>query len=73
MFERNVGGLDRIVRGVVGIWLLAVAFAAYLDDRRGAALLAGLAGQGLLFNAVTRYCGGNALLGVDTCPADESP
>ncbi|RQH01918.1 YgaP family membrane protein [Natrarchaeobius oligotrophus] len=64
--HRNVGGLDRIVRGVLGIWLLVVAFAAYHDDERERAAIAGVAGLGLLQNALTRFCGGNYLLGIDT-------
>ncbi|THE63814.1 DUF2892 domain-containing protein [Salinadaptatus halalkaliphilus] len=63
--QRNVGGLDRIVRGVLGIWLV-VAFAAYRDDKRERALVAAIAGAGLLQNALVRYCGGNHLLGIDT-------
>ncbi|QLK25302.1 DUF2892 domain-containing protein [Natrinema zhouii] len=64
--QRNVGGLDRIVRGVLGIWLLAVAGAAILTDRRAIAVTTAIAAAGLLFNATTRFCGGNYLLGIDT-------
>ena len=64
--RRNVGGLDRVIRGTLGIWLVVVAIAAYLDDRRTAAVVAGIAGAGLLQNAATRFCGCNALLGIDT-------
>lgn len=64
--QRNVGGLDRIVRGVLGIWLLAVASAAILTDRRAIAVTTAIAAAGLLFNATTRFCGGNYLLGIDT-------
>ena len=67
---KNVGGLDRIVRGVLGSWLVAVAVAAFLDDRRVTAATAGIAGAGLLQNAATGFCGGNALLGIDTTSAD---
>ena len=67
--ERNVGGIDRIVRGVLGIWLLAVAFAALRARRRTTAAVAGIAGLGLLQNAATRFCGGNWLLGIDTTGA----
>ena len=63
---QNVGGLDRIVRGVLGIWLVVVALAAYLDDRRTTAAVAGVAGAGLLQNAATGFCGCNALIGIDT-------
>lgn len=64
--QRNVGGLDRVLRGVLGIWLAVVAVAAYLDDRPTTAAVAGIAGAGLLQNAVTGFCGCNALLGIDT-------
>ena len=64
--SQNVGGLDRIVRGVLGIWLAVVAAAAYLDDRRTTAAVAGIAGAGLLQNAVTGFCGCHAVLGIDT-------
>lgn len=66
--QRNVGGIDRVVRGVLGIWLAVAAVAAYLDDQRTAAAIAGIAGAGLLQNAVTGFCGCNALFGVDTTP-----
>lgn len=66
-FERNVGGIDRIVRGVLGTWLLAVAVSAVFDDQRGKAFAAGIASSGLLFNVVTGWCGANAVLGVDSC------
>lgn len=66
-FERNVGGIDRIVRGVLGAWLLAVAVGAVLDGQRGKAFVAGIASAGLLFNVVIGWCGLNAVLGVDSC------
>jgi len=64
--QRNVGGLDRIVRAVLGIWLLAVAGAAILTDRPAIAVTSAIAAAGLLFNATTRFCGGNYVLGIDT-------
>lgn len=64
--QRNVGGYDRIVRGVLGIWLVVMAAAAYQDDKRERAAIAGIAGLGLLQNVWTGFCGGNYLLGVDT-------
>ncbi|MEM4780130.1 MAG: DUF2892 domain-containing protein [Halalkalicoccus sp.] len=69
---KNVGGVDRLLHGVLGIWLVAVAVGAYLDDQRTKAAIAGIAGAGLLQNAGTGFCGGNALFGVDTT-ASESP
>lgn len=64
--SKNVGGLDRIIRGVLDSWLVVVAVAAYLDDERVTAATAAVAGAGLLQNAATGFCGGNALFGVDT-------
>lgn len=40
-YPENVGGIDRIIRGVLGIWLVVVAAAAYLDGQRAKAAIAG--------------------------------
>lgn len=66
---RNVGGLDRLVRAVVGTWLVVVAVAALLDERRVTAATAAIAGAGLLFNVRTQFCGCNAMFGIDTTTA----
>ena len=47
---QNVGGVDRIVRGVLGIWLVVVAVAAVLDNRRMTAAIAAIAG--ILLNMI---------------------
>ena len=69
MFEKNVGGLDRQVRFVGGLLLLAVAVAALTTRAVGRPLgLVALAGAGgLLFNALAQRCLLNRLLGIDTC------
>ena len=67
VLQKNVGGLDRIARIVVGVALVAVAVGALVVARRGLAVATGLAGAALLFNAATQFCGVNALLGIDTC------
>ncbi|QLG26917.1 DUF2892 domain-containing protein [Halorarum halophilum] len=69
---RNVGGLDRVVRGVLGSWLLVVAVAALLDGERTKAVTAALAGGGLLVNYLTCFCGGNALFGLDTTTTESA-
>lgn len=69
--RQNVGGADRIVRGVLGIWLIVVGLAALRVGRRTTAAVAGIAGLGLLQNAVTGFCGGNYLLGIDTTCSDD--
>lgn len=62
----NVGGIDRVLRGALGIWLVVVVLAALRVQRRTTAAIAGLAGIGLLQNALTGFCGGNWLFGIDT-------
>ena len=64
--KQNMSKGDRIIRGVVGIWLLAFSVGALLDNRRVIGVTAGIAGLGLVQNFVTGHCGGNALLGIDT-------
>jgi hypothetical protein len=70
--DRNVGGVDRVLRGVLGVWLVVVALAALRVGRRTTAAVAGIAGLGLLQNAAVGFCGGNWLFGIDTTgePAD---
>lgn len=68
-YPKNVGGADRIIRGVLGIWLVVVALAAYLDGQRVKATIASIAGIGLLQNAWTQFCGCNMLFGIDTTTA----
>ncbi|UPV99756.1 DUF2892 domain-containing protein [Halorussus gelatinilyticus] len=64
---KNVGGRDRIARAVLGVASLALAGGAVLLGYGGIGVLALVAGAGFLFNAATRFCGVNALLGIDTC------
>lgn len=63
---RNIGGIDRKLRGVLGIWLIVMAVAGAIDDQPEKAVVAGVAGLGLLINWATGFCGGNALSGIDT-------
>jgi len=67
MFERNVGGLDRQLRAVGAGLSLVVALVAWQFDAQTASLVALLVAAGLGFNAVTGFCWGNKLLGIDTC------
>ena len=67
VLEANVGERDRLLRAAVGVTFLVVAVDLFLADGRALALVAALAGAGLLFNAATRFCGAYALLGIDTC------
>lgn len=64
--RQNVGDTERVIRGVLGIWLLVVAVATLRVGRRLTAVTAGIAGIGLLQNAATGFCGGNWAFGIDT-------
>lgn len=64
--RQNLDRLDRILRGVLGIWLAVVAVSALRIGRRVTAAIAFVAGIGLLQNAATGYCGCNSLFGLDT-------
>lgn len=68
--KQNMSKADRVVRGIVGIWLLAMAVGALLDKRHRVGAITGIAGIGLLSNSLTGHCGGNAILGIDTSSND---
>ena len=59
----NVGGIDRTLRIVVGIVVLALFFVLEGNARYWALL-----GVVLLFTGVFRFCPAYTLLGVNTCP-----
>lgn len=62
--QQNVGGTDRTGRLIAGTALLGGGIFAASNPRWRAAMLAGSAVA--LGTAVTRYCPGNALLGMDS-------
>lgn len=66
MPDTNVGGKDRLLRAVLAVVSTVVAVQALRGGRRKIGAVAGLAALGAGFNAVTGFCGLNALLGVDT-------
>ncbi|WP_372910197.1 DUF2892 domain-containing protein [Salinigranum sp.] len=68
--RQNMSTADRVVRGVAGIWLLAMAAGATLGRRGTVAAITGITGLGLLSNSLTGHCGGNALLGIDTSSSE---
>jgi hypothetical protein len=63
---RNVGGVDRLLRVVASVVLVAVGALAVNAGRGGLAGIAFVGAAGLLFNAATGFCGINAALGIDT-------
>jgi hypothetical protein len=66
MPEQNVGGTDRLLRVVLAVVLSVVAVRALVSGRRTVGTAAALGAVGAGFNAVTCFCGLNALLGLDT-------
>jgi hypothetical protein len=69
-FERNVGGIDRYARAVLAVVFLVIGVAALVSSRPALGVGAFVASAGLGFNAITGFCGINAVLGVDTCSWD---
>jgi uncharacterized membrane protein len=61
--NKNVGGLDRRLRILAGLALLAYALRATGFKR----VIALLAGADLLLTAGIQRCPMNSLLGIDTC------
>ena len=64
MFQKNVGTVDRTIRGIVGVVLLALA----LTSLAGVwAWVAGIVGVVMLGTAALGTCPPYALLGINTC------
>jgi hypothetical protein len=59
----NVGGIDRMLRIVVGIVLVSLFFVL-----EGNARYLGLLGLVMLATGIFRFCPAYTLLGVNTCP-----
>ncbi|SEW26482.1 YgaP family membrane protein [Natrinema salifodinae] len=66
--EKNVGGIDRIGRFVLAATLLLLG---YRNRDRTLGTLAFVAGSDILATAVIQRCPVNALLGIDTCGANQ--
>ncbi|WP_122091082.1 YgaP family membrane protein [Halalkalicoccus subterraneus] len=66
--DRNVGGLDRRIRILAGIAVLASALRAKGFGR----IVALLVGADLLLTAAVQRCPLNALLGIDTCHGERT-
>lgn len=64
--KKNVGGRDRLVRGLLAVVLTVVAVSRLKRGKRKAGVLAAVGALGFGFNATTCYCGTNEALGVDT-------
>jgi hypothetical protein len=62
--KANVGGIDRVLRIVVGVAVLSLFFIL-----EGNARYFGLIGLVPLLTAFVRFCPLYAIIGVSTCPA----
>ncbi len=68
MFSRNVGGVDRIVRAIIGLALIAAFFTyPYLGGWKWVTLIAGLF---LLFTSIISTCMIYSMLGMTTRDGD---
>lgn len=67
----NVGGIDRILRFVVGVVLILVPFVGgavpALAGLGGWAWLIGAVGLVMLLTAIFRFCPAYVLLGINSC------
>ena len=67
--RKNVGGRDRLARGLLAAVLTVVAIRTLKSGKRKRGLLAAVGAIGFGFNATTCYCGTNEALGIDTTEA----
>ena len=66
--KANVGGLDRILRIVAGLVLLAAVFML-----EGSARWLGLIGLVPLLTGIFGYCPAYVLFGFSSCPLEKKP
>lgn len=69
--QKNVGSIDRAIRALVGIALLAVYFIGGLQGALG--IVALVAGIVMLGTAAIGWCPPYSLLGINTCGVKQDP
>ena len=67
--KKNVGTIDRTIRGLVGLALIAVYLLGAVQGTLG--IVALIAGIVLLGTAVMGWCPPYSLLGINTCGASK--
>jgi hypothetical protein len=72
MLERNVGGRDRQLRAGGALLALVGAGLAWGLNEQSLVLVGLFVALGLGFNAITGFCWGNKLLGIDSCSRPSS-
>lgn len=68
----NVGSVDRILRIIVGVILIALpyVYASSMWDSAAARWLVPIVGAVLVLTAVFRFCPAYRILGIKTCKVD---
>jgi hypothetical protein len=66
IMKANVGGIDRILRIVAGLALIALAAVGTVG------LWGYIVGAIVLATGLFRFCGAYTLLGINTCPLERS-
>ena len=69
--QKNVGGIDRAIRAVVGIALLAAYFLGAVQGTLG--IVALVVGIVMLGTAALGWCPPYSLLGINTCGVKQDP
>lgn len=69
--QKNVGSIDRAIRALVGIALLAVFFFGGVEGTLG--IVALVAGIVMLGTAAIGWCPPYSLLGINTCSVKQEP
>ena len=69
--QKNVGSIDRAIRALVGIALLAVYFLGSVQGTLG--IVALVVGTVMLGTAAIGWCPPYSLLGINTCGVKQSP
>jgi hypothetical protein len=68
LFVRNEGTVDRIIRAVIGVVALVLAFTTFTDVLQIIALIVGIL---MLFTAATGSCMLYRVFGINTCPPQQ--
>ncbi len=69
MLKKNVGGVDRVIRAILGVLLIAAFFAYPMMMYRWWTIIVGLI---LLFTAVMSSCPIYSILHKSTCKTDDA-
>ncbi len=69
--KQNAGNIDRIIRVVIGLVLLAFAWTSWGDTGSAMTWIAAIAGIVALFTGVIGWCALYTIFGINTCKNKE--